>query len=89
MRLAGCVGFRSRTSLRYACGWWPFRRADCIRLMKAAARFLGARAHVQRFNSQPDGFDLDHRSSSRSQAPRRTSTRMSPDEVAGQTALER
>ena len=32
-------------------------------------RGFGARAHVQRFYGQPDGFDLDHRSSSRSQPP--------------------
>ena len=38
-RRAGCVGSRCSTSFRYAYGASPFSRADCTRLMTAAARW--------------------------------------------------
>ena len=37
MRLAGFVGRRPKTSFRYAYGLWPFMRAECTRLITAAA----------------------------------------------------
>ena len=43
MRLAGCVGNRSSTSLRYAYGSCPLSRAECTRLMTAAARLPARR----------------------------------------------
>jgi oligopeptidase A len=61
IRLAGCVGRRSITSLRYACGSCPLILAECTRLMMAAARWPARRLNRRTTSStsrvQSDGFD--------------------------------
>lgn len=55
---AGCVGSRCRTSFRYAYGPSSLSRADCTRLMTAAARWPTRNEPANNQFARPSAIDL-------------------------------